>query len=254
MNASSNAPLSGKVVLVTAGARRVGAAICRRLHAAGANVVVNYLKSGADARALVKTLNARRADSALIVKANLLEPGSPRLLITTALRTYGRLDALVNNASSFYPTPMGKMNERAWNDLVGVNLKAPLFIAQAAARELKKRRGCIVNIVDIHAEFPLKDYAIYSIAKGGLAALTRSLARELAPAVRVNGVSPGPILWPDANIWKSPAVRKAILDRTLLKRIGEPDDIARTVEFLLSEAPYITGQIIAVDGGRSVAL
>ena len=247
-------PLSGKVVLVTAGARRVGAAICTRLHAAGANVLVNYLKSGAEARALVKALNARRADSAAMVKADLLGAGAPELLVTAALRTFGRLDALVNNASSFYPTPVDKMNGRAWRDLIGVNLKAPLFIAQAAARELKKRRGCIVNIVDIHAEFPLKDYVIYSIAKGGLAALTRSLARELAPAVRVNGVSPGPILWPDANIWKNPATRKKILSRTLLKRVGEPDDIARAVEFLLADAPYVTGQIIAVDGGRSVAL
>lgn len=254
MNASTITPLRGKVVLVTAGARRVGAAICRRLHAAGANVVVNYLKSGADARALVRALNALRADSAMMVKADLLDRGAPELLVGAALREYGRLDALVNNASSFYPTPVGKMDERAWADLVGVNLKAPLFIAQAAARELKKRRGCIINIIDIHAEFPLKDYVIYSIAKGGLATLTRSLASELAPAVRVNGVSPGPILWPDANIWKSPATRRKILDRTLLKRVGEPDDVARTVEFLIAGAPFVTGQIIAVDGGRSVAL
>jgi pteridine reductase len=146
------------------------------------------------------------------------------------------------------------MNERAWSDLIGTNLKAPLFIAQAAAAELKRRRGSIVNIVDIHAELPLKDYVIYTIAKGGLAALTRSLARELAPAVRVNGVSPGPIMWPDADIWKSAKTRKNILDRTPLKRVGEPDDIARAVEFLIGSAPYVTGQIIAVDGGRSIAL
>ena len=247
-------PLNGKVVLVTAGARRVGAAICRRLHAAGARVMVNYLRSGKEARALVNALNAQRADSAAMVKADLLERGAPALLVKTTLTIFGRLDALVNNASSFYPTPVGKLNESAWHDLIGTNLKAPLFIAQAAASELKKRRGCIVNIVDIHAEFPLKDYVIYSIAKGGLAALTRSLARELAPAVRVNGVSPGPILWPDADSWKSPRTRKNILDRSLLKRIGEPDDIARTVEFLIASAPYVTGQIIAVDGGRSIAL
>jgi pteridine reductase len=160
----------------------------------------------------------------------------------------------VNNASSFYATPVGKMNQRAWNDLLGTNLKAPLFIAQAAAAELKKRRGSIVNIVDIHAELPLKDYVMYTIAKGGLAALTRSLARELAPAVRVNGVSPGPILWPDSDIWKNPKTRKNIVDRTLLKKVGEPDDIARAVEFLIVGAPYITGQIIAVDGGRSIAI
>jgi pteridine reductase len=189
-----------------------------------------------------------------LVKGNLLNEKTPRALVAACVTEFGRLDALVNNASSFYPTPVGRMNARAWDDLIGTNLKAPLFIAQAAAGELKKRRGCIVNIVDIHAEFPLKDYAIYSIAKSGLAALTRSLARELGPAVRVNGVSPGPILWPDANIWKNPATRKTILERTLLKRVGEPDDIARTVEFLIAGAPYVTGQIIAVDGGRSIAL
>jgi pteridine reductase len=216
--------------------------------------MIHYRASAADARALAKSLNAARAGSAALVKGNLLDEKTPRALVAACLAEFGRLDALVNNASSFYPTPVGRMNARAWDDLIGTNLKAPLFIAQAAAGELKKRRGCIVNIVDIHAEFPLKDYAIYSIAKSGLAALTRSLARELGPAVRVNGVSPGPILWPDANIWKNPATRKTILERTLLKRVGEPDDIARTVEFLIAGAPYVTGQIIAVDGGRSIAL
>ncbi len=246
--------LDQKAVLVTAGARRVGAAICRRLHAAGANVMVNYLRSGKAARELVAELNTRRAGSAAMVKADLLHVDAPERLVKAMLQTFGRLDALVNNASSFYPTPVGKLNETAWQDLIGTNLKAPLFIAQAAAAELKKRRGCIVNIVDIHADFPLKDYVIYSIAKGGLAALTRSLARELAPAVRVNGVSPGPILWPDADIWKSAKTRKAIVDRTLLKRTGEPDDIARAVEFLIVGAPYVTGQSLAVDGGRSISL
>lgn len=247
-------PLDKKTVLVTAGARRVGAAICRRLHAAGANVMVNYLRSGKAARELVAELNTRRADSAAMIKADLLHADAPVRLVKATLQAFGRLDALVNNASSFYPTPVGKLNEAAWQDLIGTNLKAPLFIAQAAAAELKKRRGCIVNIVDIHAEFPLKDYVIYSIAKGGLAALTRSLAQELSPAVRVNGVSPGPILWPDSEIWKSPKTRKAIVDRTLLKRTGEPDDIARAVEFLVAGAPYVTGQILAVDGGRSISL
>ena len=246
--------LQHKTALVTGGARRVGAAICRRLHAAGANVVIHYRASATDARALARALNAVRAGSAACVKADLLHEKTPRTLVAACLAEFGRLDVLVNNASSFYATPVGKMNERAWNDLIGTNLKAPLFIAQAAAAELKKRRGCIVNIVDIHAELPLKDYAMYTIAKGGLAALTRSLARELAPAVRVNGVSPGPILWPDADIWKSPAMRRNIVERTLLKRVGEPDDIARTVEFLIAGAPYVTGQIIAVDGGRSIAL
>lgn len=246
--------LHKKTVLVTGGAKRVGAAICRRLHAAGANVVIHYRASATDARALAKALNVARAGSAACVKADLLDEKTPRALVAACLAEFGRLDALVNNASSFYATPVGNMNERAWADLIGTNLKAPLFIAQAAAAELKKRRGCIVNIVDIHAELPLKDYVIYTIAKGGLAALTRALARELAPAVRVNGVSPGPILWPDTAIWRSPKTRKNILDRTLLKRAGEPDDIARAVVFLIADAPYVTGQIIAVDGGRSIAV
>ena len=206
------------------------------------------------ARALAQALNAARTQSAACMKADLLDDKTPRALVAACIAEFGRLDVLVNNASSFYATPVGKMNERAWHDLIGTNLKAPLFIAQAAAVELKKRHGCIVNIVDIHAEFPLKDYVIYSIAKGGLAALTRSLARELAPAVRVNGVSPGPILWPDSDIWKSPKTRKAIVERSALKRVGEPDDIARAVEFLVAGAPYVTGQIIAVDGGRSISL
>jgi pteridine reductase len=216
--------------------------------------MIHYRGSAAEARALVKALNAARAGSAACVKADLLNGETPRVLVAACLAQFGRLDVLVNNASSFFATPVGKMNERAWNDLIGTNLKAPLFIAQAAAAELKKRRGSIVNIVDIHAELPLKDYVIYTVAKGGLAALTRSLAREMAPAVRVNGVSPGPILWPDADIWKSPKTRKDIIERTLLKRVGEPDDIARAVEYLVSGAPYVTGQIIAVDGGRGIAL
>jgi pteridine reductase len=247
-------PLHGSTALITGGARRVGAAITRRLHAAGANVVIHYRASSTDARALAKSLNALRADSAACVKGDLLDVKTPRALVGACLGEFGRLDVLINNASSFYPTPVGRMGERDWDDLVGTNLKAPLFIAQAAAAELKKRRGAIVNIVDIHAEFPLKDYLIYTVAKGGLAALTRSLAHELAPQVRVNGVSPGPILWPDANIWKSDKTRKAIVERTLLKRVGEPDDIARTVEFLVTAAPYVTGQIIAVDGGRSISV
>jgi pteridine reductase len=247
-------PLHGKSVLISGGARRLGAAIARRLHAAGANVVIHYRASAVDARALARSLNVVRPASAVCVKADLLDDAAPRALVAACIAGFGRLDALINNASSFYPTPLDKITQRAWRDLIGTNLKAPLFLAQAAAAELKKRRGCIVNIVDIHAEFPLKDYLIYSVAKGGLAALTRSLAHELAPAVRVNGVAPGPILWPDANIWKSPATRKAIVERTLLKRVGEPDDIARAVEFLITGSPYVTGQVIAVDGGRSIRL
>ena len=160
---------------------------------------------------------------------------------------------LVNNASSFYATPIGAIDERAWDDLMGTNLKAPLFLAQAAAPELRRNQGCIVNIIDIHAERPLADHMVYTAAKGGLLALTRSLALELGPEVRVNGVSPGAIMWPDGPEWQNEGERQRIIDHTLLKRIGEPEDIAGAVEFLAT-APYVTGQIIAIDGGRSIML
>jgi pteridine reductase len=251
---TARATLHGKTALVTGGARRVGAAICRALHAAGANVLIHYRASARNARALAKALNAAREGSAACVQGDLLDATTPRVLVAACVREFGRLDVLVNNASSFYATPLGKMTERAWHDLVGANLKAPLFLAQAAAAELKKRRGAVVNITDIHAELPLKDYVIYTIAKGGLAALTRSLAREMAPAVRVNGVAPGPILWPETGVWQGAGTRKAVIDRTLLKRVGSPQDIARAVVFLVRDAPYVTGQILAVDGGRGIAL
>jgi pteridine reductase len=247
-------PLEGKVVLITGGARRVGAAIGRRLHAAGANLVVHYRSSAAEARALKADLVAARADSVMLVQGDLLKPANLGGLIKDAVKAYGRLDALVNNASSFYPTPIGEITEQAWDDLMGTNLKAPLFLSQAAARELKKNHGAIVNIIDIHAEFPMKNYVVYNTAKGGLVALTRSLARELGPEIRVNGVAPGTIIWPDDEAWKDELARQRIMNQTALKRIGEPDDIARTVEFLLTSSPYVTGQIIAVDGGRSVMM
>ena len=249
-----SAPLEGKVVLITGGARRVGAAIARRLHTAGANLVVHYRTSTADARALKSELGVARADSVVLVQGDLLKPANLAGLIKDAVKAFGRLDALVNNASSFYPTAMGEISEKAWDDLVGTNLKVPLFLSQAAARELKKHHGAIVNILDIHADFPMKNYIVYTTAKGGLLALTRSLARELGPEVRVNGVAPGTILWPDDEAWKDELARQRIMNQTALKRIGEPDDIAKTVEFLLTNAPYITGQVIAVDGGRSVMM
>lgn len=245
--------LAGKTVLVTGGARRVGAAICRRLHAAGANVVVNYHRAQQDAQALLHELNARRADSAVLARADLLAAGALPQLVKDTLTAFGQLDALVNNASSFYPTPVGEIGEQAWNDLLGTNLKAPLFLAQAAAPELRRTHGCIVNIIDIHAELPMKNHLVYNTAKGGLLALTRSLARELGPQVRVNGVSPGAILWPEDPAWQNELERRRIVNQTLLQRIGEPEDIAGAVEFLLT-APYVTGQIIAVDGGRSIVL
>lgn len=246
--------LAGKVVLITGGARRVGAAISRRLHGAGANLVVHYRSSSAEARTLKDDLVKSRAGSVALIQGDLLKPAHLASLIKDALKAFGRLDALVNNASSFYATPMGEVNEKAWDDLIGTNLKAPLFLSQAAARELKKNHGSIVNIIDIHADFPMKSYVVYNTAKGGLVALTRSLARELGPEVRVNGVAPGTILWPDDEAWKDDLARQRIMNQTALKRVGEPDDIAKTVEFLLTAAPFITGQVLAVDGGRSVML
>lgn len=249
-----NGSLDGKVVLITGGARRVGAAISRRLHAAGANLVVHYRSSATEARALQRELTEARADSVVLVQGDLLKPAHLAGLIKDAVKAFGQLDDLVNNASSFYPTAVGEITEKAWDDLIGTNLKAPLFLSQAAAAELRKHHGSIVNIIDIHAEFPMKNYVIYNIAKGGLLALTRSLARELGPEVRVNGVAPGTIIWPDDDAWKDELARQRIMNQTALKRIGEPDDIAKTVEFLLTAAPYVTGQVLAVDGGRSVML
>jgi pteridine reductase len=241
------------VILVTGAARRVGAEIARTLHAAGARVVLHYRQSATDAEALAATLNAQRRDSATTVQADLKQDGAPEAVIDSVLARYGRLDALVNNASSFYPTPMGRIDAAAWTDLIGSNLKGPLFLSQAAAPALRGRRGAIVNIVDIHAERPMKNYPVYCVAKTGLAGLTRALALELAPEVRVNGVSPGPIDWPEDGQFPA-AEREAIVSHTLLGRIGSPADIARTVRFLIFDAPYITGQILAVDGGRSAHL
>ena len=246
--------MHGKAILVTGGGRRVGAAICRQLHAHGASLIVHYRSSERDAQALQGELNQLRPGSVALVQADLLDIGRLPLLIEESVNYFGRLDVLVNNASSFFPTPMGEITETMWNDLIGSNMKAPLFLSQAAAPRLREQRGCIVNIVDIHSEWPLKGYAVYNAAKGGLATLTRSLALELGPDIRVNGVSPGPILWPEDGEWKEEAARQHIVERTVLKRVGEPDDIARTVSFLIDEAPYITGQIINVDGGRSINL
>ena len=244
--------LSGKAALVTGGARRVGAAIARRLHAAGASVLLHYRDSESDAVRLEAELNATRAKSAARVKAELLAPIAPRALVSAARERFGRLDLVVNNASSFFPVDVGAIEASHWEELIGSNLRAPLFICQEAAPELAKAQGSIVNIVDIHAERPLKGYPLYSVAKAGLAALTRSLALELAPHVRVNGVAPGAIAWPDDGQF-DPAERSRILATTPLARMGSPDDIAQAVHFLAC-APYITGQIIAVDGGRSIFL
>ena len=244
--------MQGKVVLVTGGAKRVGAAICRRLHAAGASVAVHYRSSAQEALALRDELNAQRKDSALCVQADLLDSHALPALVGETVKHFGHLDALVNNASSFFATPLGEIDEQRWNDLIGTNLKAPLLLAQAAAVELHRNHGAIVNIVDIHADRPMRGHLLYSVAKAGLAMLTRALAQEMAPQVRVNGIAPGVIMWPEGSEWRDEEQRRKIIAHTLLKREGEPEDIARTVQFLLNDAPYITGQIIAVDGGRSI--
>lgn len=246
--------MQGKVVLVTGGAKRVGAAICRCLHAAGASVAVHYRNSAQQAQDLRDELNALRPESALALQADLLDPEALPPLVRGVVEKFGRLDALVNNASSFYPTPLAGIDERQWHDLLGTNLKAPLFLAQAAADELRRRHGAIVNIADIHAERPMRDHLLYSIAKAGMVALTKGLAQEMSPQVRVNAIAPGVIVWPEGDEWNDEEKRRKIIAHTLLKREGEPDDVARTVKFLLSDAPYITGQIISVDGGRSINL
>jgi len=242
--------LAGKAVLVTGGARRLGATIARRLHAAGAAVLIHYRDSEADAVKLEAELNALRPKSAAKVKAELLAPIASRALVGAAMDSFGRLDVLVNNASTFFPVAIGEIEASHWEELVGSNLRAPLFISQEAAPELGKHDGAIINIVDIHAERPLKGYPIYSIAKSGLAALTRSLALELAPKVRVNGVAPGAIAWPDDGQF-DPGERDRVLATTPLGRVGNPEDVAQAVHFLAC-APYVTGQIVAVDGGRSI--
>ena len=240
-------------MLVTGGAKRVGAAICRRLHAAGANLMLHYRSSAGEARLLQAELNHQRKESVSLIQADLLDLGKLPSLIDQTVQIFGRLDGLVNNASSFRQTPVGEISIEDWEDLIGANLRAPLFIAQAAAPALKKTQGAIVNITDIHAERPLKNYVAYSIAKAGLVGLTRSLARELAPEVRVNAVAPGPILWPDDEEFDELS-RQRIISHTPLKREGTPEDIAKAVYFLLSEATYVTGETINVDGGRHVAL
>lgn len=242
--------LDDQVILITGGARRIGAQIARTLHAAGARIVVHYRSSAAAAKELGAELNAARPGSAALFAADLQRDEAPEQLIGAAVGHFGRLDALINNASTFYRTPVGQITHAAWNDLMGSNLRAPLFLAQAAAPHLATQRGVIINVIDIHGLRPLKGYPLYSIAKAGLAMLTRALARELGPDVRVNGIAPGPVLWAEHDLDDS--IKREIIAKTALKRVGSPQDIAHTALFLIRDAPYITGQIIAVDGGRSI--
>lgn len=243
-------PLAGKVALVTGGTRRIGAEICRTLHAQGMNLVVHYRTSKEDAHALQAELLGRRADSVVLVQGDLLNGAKLDNLVLKAVESFRRLDVLVNNASSFYPSPVGEATDKHWDDLIGTNVRAPFFLAQAAAPHLRKAGGCIVNITDIHGDRPLKNYPIYSVAKAGLVMLTKSLARELGPEVRVNAVAPGTILWPEHEL--DDLTKQRILSRVPQKRSGEPADIARAVLFLVRDAGYVSGQVLAVDGGRSV--
>lgn len=249
MSTNAHGALTGKTALVTGAARRVGATIVRKLHAAGANVVLHYRSSGEAADALARELNETRPDSVVQVEANLLELAELQMLPGIATSNFGTLDILVNNASSFYPTPIGDLTEIDWDDLIGTNVKAPLFLSQAASAALRISNGLIVNIADIHGMQPLSRHPVYSIAKAGVIMLTRTLARELGPSVRVNAVAPGPVMWPEDGMDRE--LQSRIVDKTALKRPGSPDDVARAVLFFATEAPYVTGQILAVDGGRS---
>ena len=238
-------------MLVTGAAKRIGAVIARTLHTAGANVAIHYHSSEDAARELVADLERERRGSAFAVSADVRDVRALERMAHDVVERTGRLDVLVNNASNFYPTPLGTVTEQQWNDLVGSNLKAPLFLTQALLPALRAQQGVVVNIVDVHAQRPLRDHPVYGAAKAGLAMLTRSLAKDLGPDVRVNGVSPGAILWPEGD-GMSDKLRAGIIKQTALKRAGEPEDIAAAVLFLVRDAPYVTGQIIAVDGGRSV--
>jgi pteridine reductase len=242
--------LRGRTVLITGGARRVGAHLSRALHAAGANIVIHCHRSRQEADKLSAELEAARPASTAVLSADLLDVTLLPLLVRAACDRFGTLDVLINNASTFYPTPIGSIEPSAWDDLLGTNLRAPTFLAQAAASELRRSQGLILNMVDIHGIRPLRDHSVYSTAKAGLIMLTRALARELAPEVRVNAIAPGPVLWPESGIDEER--KQKILEQTPLRRAGSPDDIARAVLFFATDAPFVTGQVLAVDGGRSI--
>ncbi len=244
--------MQNQVALITGAAKRIGAEISRMLHAEGMNIVIHYRSSKEEAQSLCDKLNALRDNSAIILQADLQKLDDINALVKQAADHWGSLDALINNASSFFPTPVGSITEAQWDDLMGSNLKAPLFLAQAAAPYLKASQGNIINIVDVHGFRPMKNHPVYCAAKAGLAMLTQSLAKELGPETRVNGVAPGAIIWPESNMETDEKLREEILDRTALKRQGEPRDIAAAVRFLIRDADYITGQVLPVCGGRSI--
>jgi len=243
-------PLADKVVLITGAAHRIGAALARGLHSQGMNLVIHYHTSRSAALALQHELNRQRADSVILIQADLAETGKISAIVKQAREAWGRLDVLINNASTFFPTEVGTADERCWNDLIGTNLKAPFFLCQAAAPHLARWQGSIINIADIHALRPLKGYPIYSIAKAGLVMLTKAMACELGPNVRVNAVAPGAILWPEQEL--DEVAKQRIISRTFLKRQGSPEDVVRAVLYLIRDAEYVSGEIITVDGGRSI--
>ncbi len=252
MSVLSDSPNHGSAVaLITGAARRIGACITRRLHNEGYRVLIHYHRSHIDAELLAAELNRLRPGSACTLQADLTDSAALESLAVKAQAFWQRLDLLVNNASSFYPTPLAGISDSDWDDLIGTNLKAPLWLSKALLPALRQQQGAIVNIVDVHAQRPLLNFPLYSIAKAGLAMLTQSLAKELAPQIRVNGISPGPILPPEGAARRDPAAQQLLLDKTLLRRYGTPDDIADTVIFLASQS-FITGQVIAVDGGKSL--
>ena len=237
-----------KVALITGGAKRIGAETANYLHSKGINIVITYSKSSAAANALKKELNSKRKDSCYIYKAKFDSNINYKKITKDIIKLFGRLDYLINNASKFYPTKINEVTDKVWLDTIDTNIKTPLFLSKHFYSELKKRRGAIINIIDIHVEPPLKDHIIYNISKAGILALTRTLAKDLAPQIRVNGVSPGAIMWPENE--SSNNKKLDILSKIPMKSTGEPADIAKTIYFLLEQSPYITGQNINVDGGR----
>ena len=240
------------VALITGAGKRVGAVIARTLHAAGYDLALHYRSSAADAELLAASLERQRSKSTCIVQAELADLDALPGVVQRALDRFGRLDALVNNASAFYPTPVGTATQAQWNELFASNAQAPFFLAQAATPALRAARGAIVNLVDIYAERPLANHPIYCMAKAALEAMTRSLALDLGPDVRVNGVAPGAVMWPSDG--KSYDDQQAMLARTPLQRAGSPDDVAGAVLWLLRDSPFVTGQIIRVDGGRTLSV
>lgn len=242
---------SPRVVLVTGAARRIGAAIARHLHAKGCHLVLHAHTAGSELQAMAFDMDMERPGSVLALQADLRDPAAPVDLVEQAVAHYGRLDGLVNNASNFFPTPLGQITHEQWESLFAVNARAPLMLSQAAAPHLRRHHGAIVNITDLHASAPMRDHPVYAAAKAALESITRSLALELAPKVRVNAIAPGAILWPEQG--KDDPARQALLARTPLARLGTPDEVAQAVYWLLVEAGFVTGHVLRLDGGRTLS-